>query len=77
MANGKVSVPFGRCLGYDRGEHGELIVNKKEAAVVREIYKLFLSGLTPHGIAKELTNRSIPIEPDCETRFDSEKRNHR
>lgn len=59
MADGKVSVPFGRFLGYDRGEHGELIVNEKEAAVVREIYRLFLSGLTPHGIGKELTARHI------------------
>ena len=60
MADGKVSVPFGRFLGYDRGEHGELIVNEKEAEVVREIYRLFLSGLTPHGIGKELTARHIP-----------------
>lgn len=60
MADGKVSVPFGRFLGYDRGEHGELIVNEKEAETVREIYRLFLSGLTPHGIAKELTARHIP-----------------
>lgn len=50
VADGKVSVPFGRFLGYDRGEHGELIVNEKEAEVVREIYRLFLSGFTPHGI---------------------------
>lgn len=60
MADGKVSVPFGRFLGYDRGEHGELIVNEKEAEIVREIYRLFLSGLTPHGVAKELTSRGIP-----------------
>ena len=60
MADGKVSVPFGRFLGYDRGEHGELIVNEKEAETVREIYRLFLSGLTPHGIGKELTSRGIP-----------------
>ena len=60
MADGKVSIPFGRFLGYDRGEHGELIVNEKEAEIVREIYRLFLSGLTPHGIGKELTARHIP-----------------
>ena len=60
MADGKVSVPFGRFLGYDRGEHGELIVNEQEAEIVREIYRLFLSGFTPHGIGKELTARHIP-----------------
>jgi len=60
MADGKVSVPFGRFLGYDRGEHGELVVNEEEAEIVREIYRLFLFGLTPHSIAKELTARHIP-----------------
>ena len=60
MAEGKVAVPFGRFLGYDRGAHGELVVNQEEAVIVREIYKLFLAGLTPHGIAKELTSRGIP-----------------
>lgn len=59
MADGKVSVPFGRFLGYDRGEDGNLVVNPKEAEVVRDIYRLFLSGLTPHAIAKILTERGI------------------
>ena len=60
MADGKVSVPFSRFLGYDRGEDGNLIINPKEAAIVRDIYRLFLSGLTPHAIAKNLTERGIP-----------------
>ena len=59
MADGKVSVPFSRFLGYDRGEDGNLVVNPKEAEVVREIYRLFLSGLTPHAIAKILTERGV------------------
>lgn len=60
MADGKVSVPFGRFLGYDRGEHGELVINEIEAEIVREIYKCFLAGFTPHSIAKTLTERGIP-----------------
>ena len=59
-ASTSVLIRTSRFLGYDRGEHGELIVNEKEAAVVQEIYRLFLSGLTPHGIGKELTARHIP-----------------
>ncbi|MBR2088770.1 MAG: recombinase family protein, partial [Oscillospiraceae bacterium] len=59
MAEGKVSVPFGRFLGYDKGENGEMIVNAEEACVVREIYRLFLTGLTPHSIAKHLTASHI------------------
>lgn len=54
IADGKVSVPFSRFLGYDRGADGGLIVNDEQAAVVRRIYRLFLDGNTPHAIAKLL-----------------------
>lgn len=54
FADGKVTVPFGRFLGYDRGPNGELIVNKEEAKTVRKIFRLFLQGMTPYGISKQL-----------------------
>jgi len=60
FADGKVSIPFGQFLGYDRGEDGGLIVNKDEAVVVKKIYKMFLEGLTPHTIAKQLTIEKTP-----------------
>ncbi len=60
FADGKVTVPFSRFLGYDRGEDGNLIVNQKEAELVREIYQMFLSGVSPYSIAKRLTERKIP-----------------
>ncbi|MGN0679664.1 MAG: recombinase family protein [Oscillospiraceae bacterium] len=60
FAEGKVTVPFSRFLGYDRGEDGSLIINKEEAEIVRRIYELFLSGETPYGIAKLLTADGIP-----------------
>jgi len=59
MADGKVSVPFGSFLGYDRGKDGNLVVNEEQAKVVRLIYKLFLDGLTAYAIASELTKREI------------------
>lgn len=59
MADGKPNVPFGRFLGYDKGPGGKLVVNEAEAEIVREIYSLFLTGLTPHTIAKRLTERGI------------------
>ena len=59
FADGKVTVPFHRFLGYDRGPNGELIVNQQEAETVRRIYRLFLQGLTYNGIAKQLTNDGI------------------
>ena len=60
MADGRVAVPFEHFLGYDRGEHGELVINEEQAKTVRLIYDLFLQGLTPHSIAKRLTEMGIP-----------------
>ena len=60
FADGKVSVPFGRFLGYDRGEDGNLILNEQQAVVVRRIYGLFLQGRSPYAIAKVLTQEGIP-----------------
>ena len=57
---GKASVPFGRFLGYDRGKNGELIVNKKQAKIVKRIFAEFLAGASPYQIAKNLTADHIP-----------------
>ncbi len=59
FADGKVTVPFRRFLGYDRGQDGNLIVNEEQALTVKLIYKLFLEGLAPHSIAKYLTEHGI------------------
>lgn len=58
--DGKVTVPFKRFLGYDRGPDGNLVINEEQAVVVRRIYALFLQGKTPYGIAKILTADGIP-----------------
>jgi len=57
---GKVSVPFKRFLGYDKGENGELVVNPEQAVTVRRIYAEFLQGKSPYQIAKGLTADGIP-----------------
>lgn len=59
FADGKVTVPFERFQGYDRGEDGNLIVNPEQEKVVKKIYRLFLQGYSPFGIAKELTGEGI------------------
>ena len=59
FADGKVTVPFKRFLGYDRGPNGELVVNPEEAETVRRIYRLFLQGITYNGIASQLTSYGI------------------
>jgi len=55
FADGKVCVPFKHFLGYDRGEDGNLVLNEKEAVIVRRVYSMFLQGMTPYGIASQLT----------------------
>jgi site-specific DNA recombinase len=59
FADGKVCVPFRRFLGYDRGEDGNLVLNKEEAPIIKRIYGMFLQGMTPYGIAKKLTEDGI------------------
>jgi site-specific DNA recombinase len=60
MADGKVSFAYSRFLGLDKDkETGKIVVNQEQAKTVRLIFRLFLEGLTPNAIAKELTNRGI------------------
>jgi site-specific DNA recombinase len=59
FADGKVSMPYGQFLGYEKGEDGIPKIVEKEAVVVSLIYKLFLEGKTPSGIAKHLTTNKI------------------
>ena len=58
--DGKVSVSFKYFLGYDRGNDGNLVVNREQAEVVKLIYRLYLSGLSFISVARELTRRGIP-----------------
>lgn len=60
FADGKVSLPYKQFLGYEKGEDGLPKIFEKEATVIRLIYKLFLEGKTPTGIAKHLTTNKIP-----------------
>lgn len=59
FADGKVTVPFNRFLGYDRGADGNLVVNPEEAVTIRRIYSMFLQGMSPYGIATRLTADGI------------------
>ena len=59
FADGKVSFAYSGVLGLDKGPDGQIVVNKEEAVTVKLIFKLFLEGMTPCSIAKELTQRGI------------------
>lgn len=60
FADGKVSLPYKAFLGYEKGDDGIPKIVEDQAVTVRKIYKLFLEGKTPTGIAKLLTIEGIP-----------------
>lgn len=60
MADGKVSLPYSRFMGYRKGADGLPEIVPEEAEVIRFIYRRFIAGDTPYRIAGELTERNIP-----------------
>jgi len=59
FADGKVSVAYGMFLGYDKGPDGGMVINEKQAETVREIYRLFLSGLSFTAIKRTLEGKGV------------------
>lgn len=57
--DGKVLCNTNRFLGYDKDEHGELIINEKEAEIVKRIFNEYLEGKSFVGIAKGLEKDNI------------------
>jgi len=60
MADGKVSLPYGQFLGYEKGEDGLPKIVESEAETVRLIFRLFVDGKTPSAIAKQLASQGVP-----------------
>jgi len=60
MEDGKITLPYKRFLGYEKGEDDLPRIVEKEAKIIRQIYRLFLDGKTFQTIAKHLTKQGIP-----------------
>ena len=58
--SGRYSLTYSHFLGYDKGKDGTLVINEREAPVIREIYSDFLLGLSVSAIARKLTEEKIP-----------------
>jgi len=56
---GKVTVNHTKFMGYDKDEEGNLVINERQAKIVRRIYKDYLDGKGPNRIAKELEEEGI------------------
>lgn len=57
--NGKLTINLDRMLGYDMGSDGKWIINEEQAAVVREIYNMYLCGLSAHRIAALMNEKGV------------------
>jgi len=57
---GEVMVDTNRLLGYDKDPKGNLIINQEQAKIVRQIYKLYLEGISGYKIAQMLNDQNIP-----------------
>ena len=60
IADGKVSFAYSSFLGLDKDkETGKIVINPEQAKIVQTIFEMFLSGMTPHSIARKLTKQGI------------------
>ena len=67
FADGKVSLPYGHFLGYEKGPDGLPQIVPEEAEIVRDIYRMFMGGLSTNAIAKRLTGQAIPTPAGKDT----------
>lgn len=57
---GELVINEKRFLGYDKNQYGDLVINQKEAKVVRRIFEEYLRGKGSFTIAKDLETEGIP-----------------
>lgn len=57
--SGKVVFIYNKMLGYKKGENGEPEIVPEEAAIVQDIYQLYLAGWTIKAISDEMKNRNL------------------
>lgn len=48
-----------RFMGYDKDKNGNLVINKKQAAIVKRIFNEYINGSNPDVIAKRLNEEEI------------------
>ncbi len=59
FADGKVSLPYKRFLGYEKGEADIPKIVESEAKIIRMIYRMFMEGKTSSAIARYLAAEGI------------------
>lgn len=64
FADGMSKLAHRKCYGYDIGSDGNLVINDKEAKVVRWIFEQYRSGTSLGKIADGLARQGIPSPTD-------------
>lgn len=57
---GRLFINTTKFLGYDKDKNGNLVINKKQAEIVRRIYREFLDGKGANRIARDLEKDRVP-----------------
>lgn len=57
---GKPHINTFKFMGFDKNEDGRLVINEKEAKIVRRIFREFLEGYNPADIARRLNEDGVP-----------------
>lgn len=57
---GEGMINTSRFMGYDKDETGDMVINEKEAKIVRRIFEMYLSGMGGFTIAKILNDEGVP-----------------
>lgn len=57
---GKPHINTFKFMGFDKNEDGRLVINEKEAKIVRRIFREFLEGYNPADIARRLNEEGVP-----------------
>lgn len=57
---GKPHINTFKFMGFDKNEDGRLVINEKEAKVVRRIFREFMEGYNPADIARRLNDDGVP-----------------
>jgi hypothetical protein len=50
---------YGSFLVYEKDDNGNIVINEREAEIVRYIYSRYLQGIAPNTIAKELEDKEV------------------
>ncbi len=60
FSDGKYNLVNKNFLGYKKDADGNVVIDEKEALIVRKIYRYFLDGMTPCAIAIALMDEGAP-----------------